>query len=72
MHLDRREKGGVRMARVRVEGCNGEGGGWRQRGKAAGDGTGNGGRDKQSGETKAQGALVKEEDSGQGGTVQVK
>ena len=40
--------------------------GWRQRGKAAVDGTGDGGRDKQSGETKAQGALVKEEDSGQG------
>ena len=60
------------MARVRVEGCNGEGGGWRRRGKAAVSGTGDGGGDKQSGETKAQGALVKEEDSGQGGTVQVK
>lgn len=66
MRLDGREKGGVRMARVRVEGCNGEGGGWRQKGKAAVNGTGDRGGDKQWGETKAQGALVKEEDSRQG------
>jgi hypothetical protein len=66
VRLNGREKGGVRMARVRVEVCNGEGGGWRQRGKAAVNGTGDRGGDKQWRETKAQGALVKEADSRQG------
>ena len=45
------------MARVRVEGCNGEGGGWRQKGKAAVNGTGDRGGDKQSGGNKGTGSI---------------